>query len=212
MPSSRFGDPSAPVRCWEALLLVPGRTLGAWCLALLFSCVNIAYAQDFSNLVVRIVAGNFQSTAIGQPFKTQLKVQLTDRQGIPFVGTPVLFANDICLGFSAGPSTCPFTGAPGHFASGDGAIVLTDSSGYATAPLYYAGESDGIVGVMAYASPGVGPYAFTIPESIYHIVVFQLGQGVTVPGAGIPLLSTGALLVTGFMLLLVGGLALRRRK
>jgi hypothetical protein len=212
MPSPRFGEPSAPVRCREALLRVRGRTLGAWCVALLLSGLDAAYAQDSSELVMRIVAGNSQSTAIGQPFKTQLKVRLTDRQGIPFVGTPVLFANDICLSFSAGPSTCPFTGAPGHFVSGDGAIVVTDGSGYATAPLYYAGESDGIVGVMAYASPGVGPYAFTIPESINHIVVFQLGQGVTVPGAGIPLLSTGALLATGFMLLLFGGLALRGRK
>jgi hypothetical protein len=139
-------------------------------------------------------------------------VRLTDRQGIPFVGTPILFANDVCVGFSGGPSTCPFTDSPGHFESGDGAIVVTDSSGYATAPLYYAGESNGIVGVMAYATPSVGPYGFAIPESINNIVVFQLGQGVIVPGAFIPLLSPGALLATAFMLVVVGGFALRGRK
>jgi hypothetical protein len=176
MPSHRLADPSAPGRCREVLQLARGPRLGAWGVALVLGGLNVAYAQDSSDIVMRIVAGNSQSAAIGEPFNNRLKVRLTDRQGIPFVGTPILFANDVCVGFSGGPSTCPFTDSPGHFESGDGAIVVTDSSGYATAPLYYAGGSNGIVGVMAYATPGVGPYGFAIPESINNIVVFQLGQ------------------------------------
>jgi len=178
--------------------------------AVLYVVAAAATAQ--SSLHLAVVAGQGQTTVIGQPFPTPLAVRLTTSLGSPISGATIYFANDGCFTYSApgSPSTCPYTGAPGHFDSGAlDATVVTDAYGIATAPTYVAGAAPGSIGVYAYAPPNVAPYYFDYSSSLNNIVVLELTQ--TAASVAIPAISVPVLIITAIMLSAFGLFAIRMR-
>lgn len=162
-------------------------------------------AQNPGALRITFISAPSQTTEVGQLFPQPLSVKLTDDQGVPFAGAPVLFANNGCASFSGSLSKCSYTGSPGHFPDGtNGAQMATDSLGVATTP-YIAGTSAGSIGVFVYPIPKVAPYYFQYSPAVNAAVVFSLNQ---TPSA-IPALSYEHLLFTCFLVAAIGIGALR---
>ena len=164
-----------------------------------------ASAQDASQIKLSILDGDGQATTSGHVFAKKLAVQLTDTHGIPFQGTPVYFESEPC--YTLGGLQCDIPAPPGHFQSGsDNATVLTDSSGVAVAPPYYAGLGTGAIGVSAYAVSEQPPYFLPFREVVGHIVDFHLTETPAI--VSVPILSPRSTYL--LLVLLVVGAILRR--
>jgi hypothetical protein len=150
--------------------------------------------------VLAKVAGDSQTARTGGVFPQRLAVRLTDLDGKPLPGARIYFGNEYCDYFT-GSFYCEIPGEPGHFASGSGsAAAITDATGIATAPPYYAGDGAGAIGVYAYVAQGEAPYFYTVSEVLFYMVSFRLNQvdatAVPVDAASwISLAALGTLLV-----------------
>ena len=98
--------------------------------------------------VVMSTAGTPQSATVGTPFAIALQVQLT-RLGAPVVGAAVHFS-------------APAVGATGTFpGAAQFADVVTDASGFATAPAFTANGTAGAYTVFAQAGLGAATFSLT---------------------------------------------------
>ena len=177
----------------------------------LFTAAN-AQAQNPAQMALKVIKGQAQKTTVTQPFSERLTVQLTDDQGLPFSGAPVWFGNDGCVVYDGITVPCGLDGEPGHIESGAQVfIVLTDSSGIATAPIYIAGSTPGTIGVGAFPMPETAPFFFPIGPSLNNLVVFTLFQVVAV-AKPVPLFSIAAVIAVALLLMFTALLAIRGRR
>lgn len=109
-----------------------------------------AAAFSLTNLpgpaIISAIAGTPQAADIFMPYDVPLRVRVADSFGNVYVGTPVTF-----IAPASGPSGS-FTGS---------AIVFTDASGEATAPMFTANGVVGTFNVVA-QSPGAAAATFVL--------------------------------------------------
>jgi lysozyme len=99
---------------------------------------------------IAVTAGDFQNTIVGTPFAGALQAAVTDANGNPVAGVPVLF-------------TAPNQGPSGVFAALP--MVLTDARGIATAPRLVANHSRGLFAVSAAAIGVATPASFLLTNT-----------------------------------------------
>lgn len=167
-----------------------------------------ASAQQAPAFVFVGIAGDAQTVPVGHVFPIQFAVRLTDTVGTPLPGAPVNFQNVHCYVATGVP--CDVPGDPGHFESGnDNATVVTDASGIAIAPPYYAGGGPGATGILAFVLPHTPPYNFGTSQSLNDLVVFHLQQVAAAP-VGAPTLSGLSSLLLGLAVGIAGFLVARQ--
>jgi len=187
--------------------------------AVFFQAAPVAFAQSTVPFVLSVVSGDAQTTALNQVFPQRLVVRLTDSSANPIKGAPVNFQNSPCLTILGSP--CEFPGAPGHFESGSyNATVVTDASGIAVAPPYYAGGdlgspnwgiNPGGIGLEVIVIPDAPPYFFTIPQAVSNFAVFNLREVAAPTIATTPAFSLPSLLLLCILLVFVGSVVLNGR-
>jgi hypothetical protein len=178
-----------------------------------------AHAQSTPPFVLSVVTGDAQTTGLSQVFPQRLVVRLADSNGNPIQGAPVNFQDTDCISFMGTP--CEFPGASGHFKSGsNNATVVTNTTGIAEAPPYYAGGSlgtispnfginPGAIGLEVIVVPDVPPYFFTISHALTNFAVFRLTEVAAPAVVATPAISLLSLALLCFTLVAVGGIVLR---
>jgi sugar lactone lactonase YvrE len=101
--------------------------------------ITVTQSADVPTTISKI-AGLGQHTPVNQPFAVGIEVRVTDAAGKGVQGVSVTFVVD--------PAA---NGAAGTFASSPPMPILTNSSGYATAPVLTANSITGTFGVTASA-------------------------------------------------------------
>jgi hypothetical protein len=196
-------------------------TLFLFAIAAFFQAAPFAHAQSTAPFVLSVVSGDAQTTGLNQVFPQRLVVRLTDSNANPIQGAPVNFQNTSCVSFMGTP--CEFPGAPGHFESGNNnATVVTDASGTAVAPPYYAGGSlgavnpvfginPGAIGLEVIVIPDEPPYFFSISQALTHFAVFRLTQIAAPAVAATPAVSLSSLTLLCILFLAMGSIVLSGR-
>jgi hypothetical protein len=176
----------------------------------IFWLASLASAQQVATFVFTGIAGDAQTVTVGHLFPTRFVVRLVDPAGNPLPGAQVNFQNEGCVTFPGIP--CEFPGEPGHFASGsDNATMITDASGTAIAPPYYAGLGAGAIGIEVIVLPNIAPYYFGVPQALSNNVEFRLLQVVGQPVSAAPALSYIAMLLLCIICGVAGLLVVGRR-
>ncbi len=139
--------------------------------------VTVTQAGDTVGALT-ITAGNNQTAPIGQPFPAALQVNVTDANGIPLQGAPVIF--------TINPAS---NGAAGAWSGTLPVSVPTDQNGNASAPLLTANNIAGAFTVTA--SAGSVNAAFTLTNEFIGLSAYTLYVPSTAGSSEVLLVAAG---------------------